>query len=78
MWGWDDGPNGWGWFWMVAMMSVYTHRSPFVKKNLFVGYALLQRWKREGQLEQGRYTISGGKCDILKPKQVARLEEQRR
>ena len=22
MWGWDDGPNGWGWFWMVAMMSI--------------------------------------------------------
>ncbi len=21
MWGWDDGPGGWGWFWMIAMMS---------------------------------------------------------
>lgn len=21
MWGWDDGPNGWGWVWMIIMMS---------------------------------------------------------
>ncbi len=22
MWNWDDGPDGWGWFWMGAMMLI--------------------------------------------------------
>jgi uncharacterized membrane protein len=22
MWGWHDGPDGWGWFWMALMMAL--------------------------------------------------------
>lgn len=22
MWEWHDGPDGWGWFWMILMMAV--------------------------------------------------------
>ena len=47
MWGWADGPSGWGWFWMIVMMSFV-----WLPLLLAVVWALAQF---------GRQSASGGR-----------------
>lgn len=69
MWGWDGGPSGWGWFWMIVMMS-------FVWLPLIVAaaWALLQLGRRANG---GREGGEGGDARALARRAYARGELDR-